>query len=73
MKHSETSVIGHIMMDEIKLKNSIMWNWMNNEVTGFIKVELNTAKLFEHVFGLATKNVKEGVNWLYMLTSGDLG
>ena len=33
---------------------------MNNEVTEFIKDELNTKRIFVYILGLATKKSKEG-------------
>ena len=48
---------GHIMLDEIKLKNGLAWNCMNNEITGFISEDLNTTKLFENILGF-TLNTK---------------
>ena len=44
---------GHLMMDEIKLKNGIMWNCMNGEVTGFIADELNAKGLMIDILGLS--------------------
>ena len=48
------------MMDEIKLKNGIMWNCKNNEVTGFVKDQLNTSKMMEEILGLETKTKNKG-------------
>ena len=47
---------GHLMMDEIKLKNGIMWNCMNGEVTGFIGDELNAKDLMLDILGLSANN-----------------
>ena len=43
---------GHLMMDEIKLKNGIMWNCMNGAVTGFIADELNSKDLMLDILGI---------------------
>ena len=55
---SESNVMGHLMLDEIKLKNGLAWNCMNNEVTGYIEEEINTTHLFEHILGLSKKPKK---------------
>ena len=51
-------VLGHLMMDEIKLKNGIIWNCMNNVVTGFIEDELNTKDIMMDILGLSSKKKK---------------
>ena len=61
------------MMDKIKLKNSIMWNCMNNEVNEFIKDELNTKRIFVYILGLTIKKGKEGGKNLSILINGHLG
>ena len=40
-------------MDEIKLKNGIMWNSINNAVTGFIEDELNLKDIMMDILGLS--------------------
>ena len=49
------------MMDEIKLKNGIMWNCMNNEVTGFVGEDLKTNELLENILGL--KDVRTTIHY----------
>ena len=51
--------MGHVMMDEIKLKNGIMWNCMNGEVSGFIADELNAKDLMLDILGLSSTNKKD--------------
>ena len=41
------------MMDEIKLKNGIMWNCMKNVVIGFIHDELNMKDIMLDILGLS--------------------
>ena len=57
-QRSTGSIIGHLMMDEIKLKNGIMWNCKNNEVTGFIHDELNMKDIMMDILGLSVKKNK---------------
>ena len=47
MKLSRIDVIGHLMVDEIKLKNGIAFSVQNNEIIGFVKEQLNTKHMFE--------------------------
>ena len=48
-------LVGHLMVDEIKLKNGLAWNCMNNEVTGFICDQINTNHMFENILGVSLK------------------
>ena len=50
-------VLGHIMMDEIKLNNGIAYNCNSNEVTGFVESQLNTKKIFENILSMNKKPV----------------
>lgn len=43
------------MMNEIKLKNGIMWNCMNNVVREFAEEDLNTNELLENTLGIFKK------------------
>ena len=54
-QRTKGNIIGHLMMDEIKLKNGIMWNCMNNVVTGFIHDELNMKDIMLDIPGLSEK------------------
>ena len=45
-------VKGHLMMDEIKLKNGIMWNPNSNVVTGFVTDDLNTNNMLQEILGM---------------------
>ena len=42
-------VRGHLLMDEIKLKNGILWNPSSNVVTGFVNEELNTNDMLQEI------------------------
>ena len=33
---SSSDIMGHLMLDEIRLENGLAWDCMNNEVTGLI-------------------------------------
>ena len=54
-QRTKGEIIGHLMINEIKLKNGIMWNCMNNVVTGFIHDELNMKDIMLDILGLSTK------------------
>lgn len=54
------TIRGHLMMDKIKLKNGIMWNCMNNEITGFLEEDLNTNESLEYILGIAKKKEDDG-------------
>ena len=45
LQNTKDIIRGHLMMDEIKLKNGIIWNCMNNEVTGLVEEYLKTNEL----------------------------
>ena len=45
-------LVGHLMMDEIKLKNGILWNCQNNVVTGFVTEQLDTNNLMKEIIGM---------------------
>ena len=49
MNKTSEHIKGHLMMDEIKLKNGIMWNCMNNEVTGFVEEDLKMKDLLNNI------------------------
>ena len=57
-QRTQGKIQGHLMMDEIKLKNGIMWNCMNNTVTGFIGDELNTKDIMMDILGLSPAKKK---------------
>ena len=63
----------HLMMDEIKLKNGIMWTCMNGEVTGFIADELNTKNLMLNILMCPVLIKQTTYSFLHMRISGDLG
>ena len=43
-------------MDEIKLRNGILWNPSSNVVTGFVKEELNTNDMLQEILGMSKKD-----------------
>ena len=45
--NTQEYVTGHLMMDEVRLKNSIIWNCMNNIVTIFVGEEIDTKGMTE--------------------------
>ena len=51
-KNNSEKIIGHLMLDEIKLKNGVMWNGKNNVVAGFILDQLNTKDIIKEVLGM---------------------
>ena len=44
MESEKEKIVGHFMMDQIKLKNGIAFNCNSNEITGFLAELLNTPK-----------------------------
>ena len=79
MKTRKDNIKGHLMMDEIKLKNGIMWNSMNGVVTGFIKDEMNMKDMMMDILGISTKNKTENRQvtayanqWRFRSTRGDV-
>ena len=59
-KSNSDQIYGHLMMDEIKLKNGIMWNCKNNEVTGYIPDELDCKDMMKTLMGLKDSNEHSG-------------
>ena len=57
-KRRMTVIMGHLMIDEIKLKNGIMWNCMNNIVTVYIDDEFKTKDIMMDILGLYPKKKK---------------
>ena len=50
---------GHLMMDEIKLKNGVLWNCNDNTVTGFDVEELNTSNMLQETLAVTDSSKKE--------------
>ena len=44
------------MMNDIKLKNGIAFNIQNNEITGFIREQLNKKDMFENILNINKKS-----------------
>ena len=42
MEFKKEDIIGHLMMDKIKLRNGIAFNYNSNEITRFLAEQLNT-------------------------------
>ena len=59
MNSKKYKLKGHSMMDEIKLKNSLMWNSMNGVVTGLLKDELNVKDLMMGILGMSKKKTRQ--------------
>ena len=57
-QRTKGKIKGHVMMDEIKLKNGIMWNCMNNVISGYIEEELNTKDIMMDILGLSPTKKK---------------
>ena len=75
-QHGNT-IKGHLMMDEIKLKNGVLWNCSNNTVTGFVMEELNTTNMLKEILGMndykkiGTKQLAVYANqWRFRSTRG---
>ena len=49
IEENEKEVVGHLMMDEIKLKNGIAFNCKSNEITGFVTEQLNTKSILKEM------------------------
>ena len=64
---SKEGIVGHLMMDEMKLKNVISFNCKNNEIIGFIPEEMNTNNMLENILN-TTKNTNNG-ELLYVYTN----
>ena len=52
---SEKDIIGHLMLDEIKLKNGIAFNAKSNEITGFVEGGLNTKTMITEMLGMGNE------------------
>ena len=52
-----TSLVGHLMLDEIKLKNGIAFNVNSNEVIGFLPDHLNTTNVYQDIINECDKSI----------------
>ena len=52
---SEEKIVGHLMFDEVKLKNGISFNCKSKEIVGFIPEEINTQKMLENILNINKK------------------
>ena len=48
-------IVGHLMLDEVKLKNGIAYNCNSNEVTGFIPEHMDTKNVYQDILNKSTK------------------
>ena len=53
---SSNDIVGHLMMDEFKLKNGISFNCKSKEITGFIPHEIKTKNVLENILNMNKKN-----------------
>ena len=77
LKNMVEDINGHLIMDEIKSKNGIMWNCINNEVTGFAEEDLKKNDLLKNILDIKDnkkvdeKQVSVYVNqWRFRSTRG---
>ena len=49
------NIIGHLMLDEVKLKNGIAFNYNSNEVTGFLPEHMNTLNVYQEIHNASDK------------------
>ena len=54
-----TEIVGHLMLDEVKLKNGIAYNCNSNEVTGFIPEHMDTKNVYQDILNNSTKRPDE--------------
>ena len=50
-------IVGHLMLDEVKLKNGISYNCNSNEVTGFLPKRLDTKNVYQDILDKSNKSV----------------
>ena len=50
-------IVGHLMLDEVKLKNGISYNCNSNEVTGFLPKRLDTKNVYQDILDQSDKSV----------------
>ena len=73
---SPDDIVGHIMMDEIKLKNGISFNCKSKEIVGFIPEEMDTKNMLENILDMNKKHKKGKVvsvyanQWRFRSTKG---
>ena len=52
-------IFGHLMLDEVKLKNGIAYNCNSNEVTGFIPRHMDTKNVYQQILNKSDKSADE--------------
>ena len=70
VEQSHECIAGHLMMDEIKLKNGISFNCKSKEVIGFLPDNLNTKHMLGEILN-GTKKKKVVKFCQYMQINGD--
>ena len=72
LKNTSATITRHLSMDEIKLKDGIMWNCMNNELTGFVQEDFKKS-VVRNIMGLYKKRKTMKSNYQYILNNGVSG
>ena len=57
MTKSTKILLGHLMLDEITLKNESVWNCMKNKVTVFVADKMNTTTNIGNILGLTIQKI----------------
>ena len=76
ISESNDDIIGHVMMDEIKLKNGITYNCKSKEIVSFLPEEMNTKNMLESILGINKKHKNGEVlsvyanQWRFRSTKG---
>ena len=69
LKSCEDNIVGHLMFDEVKLKNGISFNCKSKEIIGFIPEEINTKHMLENILNINKKKNMENC-FQYMRSNG---
>ena len=62
---SPDDIIGHLMIDEVKLKNGISFNCKSKEIIGFIHKEMNTKNKLENILKTNKSNKYSELLFVY--------
>ena len=52
-------IIGHVMLDEVKLKNGIAYNCKSNAVTGFLPEHMDTKNVYQNILNKSSCSTNE--------------
>ena len=55
-------ITGHVMLDEIKLKNGISFNCKSKEIIRFLPDQMNTKNMFENILKTGSKQKNWSTN-----------